>query len=319
MALRSIATTDTLETFRTTTNSHISDVGDLASLGTTEKGTIVGAINEVNTSVSSAWSISDSGSTIETISLGGTLNVIGSTGITATVSADGSDALTIAVDTTAVATTTNTISMSNKTLTSVTITDPAVSNGDFTGAQLFAAGSAGNPTLTKTWDTNTGIYWAGADQIDFALGGNQRYTFDDGALAVKNSGGNSSGIQLYCESSNAHYAEVRAPAHSTFTGNIVFTLPDGTASDTLVSRTSTDTLTNKTIGSILFVGNKMTSTDSSFIEIEGLQIQSASDPGSAPTNYPVFDSANNIGFRSATDTIADLGIESPVPMAIALG
>ena len=78
-------------------------------------------------------------------------------------------------------------------------------------------------------------------------------------------------------------------------------------------------MTNKTIGSILFDGNKMTSVDSSFIEIEGLQIQSASDPGSAPTKYPVFDSANNIGFRSSADTITDLGIESPVPMAIALG
>ena len=209
--------------------------------------------------------------------------------------------------------------MTNKTLSSVIITDPAVSDGDYTGAQVHAAGSASAPTITKTGDVNTGMYWAAADQIDFALGGNQRYTFDDGALAVKNSGGNSSGIQLYCESSNAHYAEVRAPAHSTFGGNVVYTLPDAGSSDTLVSKTSTDVLTNKTIGSILFVGNKMTSTDSSFIEIEGLQIQSASDPGSAPTNYPVFDSANNIGFRSATDTIADLGIESPVPMAIALG
>ena len=318
MALRSIATTDTLETFRTTTNSHISDVGDLASLDTTDKSSIVAALNEINVAGGN-WNISDSTSTIENIASGGTLNVIGGTGISATVSSDGSDALTIAVDTSAVATTTNSLSMTNKTLSSVTITDPAVSDGDFTGAQVHAAGSASAPTITKTGDTNTGIYWAGADQIDFALGGNQRYTFDDGALAIKNSGSNSSGIQLYCESSNAHYAEVRAPAHSTFTGNIVFTLPDGTASDTLVSRTSTDTLTNKTIGSILFTGNKMTSTDSSFIEIEGLQIQSAADPGSAPSNYPVFDSANNIGYRSKADTITDLGIESPVPMAIALG
>ena len=64
MALRSIGTTDTLETFRTTTNSHISDVGDLASLDTTEKGSIVGAINEVNTAGGN-WNISDSTSTIE--------------------------------------------------------------------------------------------------------------------------------------------------------------------------------------------------------------------------------------------------------------
>ena len=313
MAVRSTATTDTLETFRTTFNSLGTDVGNLGSLGTTDKTSIVAAINEVSVS-GGAWNISDSTSTVETIGAGATLNVIGGTGISATVSSDGSDALTIAVDTTTLATTTNSITMSNKTLT-----DPAVTDGDFTGAQLFAAGSASAPTLTKTGDTNTGIYFAAADQIDFALGGNQRYTFDDGYLAIKNSGTNSSGIQLYCESSNAHYAEVRAPAHSTFSGNVVYTLPDAGSSDTLVSKTSTDVLTNKTLGSILFVGNKMTSVDSSFIEIEGLQIQSASDPGSAPTKYPVFDSANNIGFRSAADTITDLGIESPVPMAIALG
>ena len=317
MAVRSTATTDTLETFRTTFNSLGTDVGNLGSLGTTDKTSIVAAINEVSVS-GGAWNISDSTSTVETIGAGATLNVIGGTGISATVSSDGSDALTIAVSA-VVATTTNTIAMTNKTLSSVTITDPAVSDGDFTGAQLFAAGSASAPTLTKTGDTNTGIYFAAADQVDFALGGNQRYTFDDGYLAIKNSGTNSSGIQLYCESSNAHYAEIRAPLHSTFGGNVIYTLPDAGSSDTLVSKTSTDVLTNKTLGSILFVGNKMTSVDSSFIEIEGLQIQSASDPGSAPTKYPVFDSANNIGFRSSADTITDLGIESPVPMAIALG
>ena len=317
MAVRSTATTDTLETFRTTFNNLGTDVGNLGSLSTTDKTSIVAAINEVSVS-GGAWNISDSTSTVETIGAGATLNVIGGTGISATVSSDGSDALTIAVSA-VVATTTNTIAMTNKTLSSVTITDPAVSDGDFTGAQVFAAGSAGAPTLTKTGDTNTGIYFAAADQVDFALGGNQRYTFDDGALAVKNSGTNSSGIQLYCESSNAHYAEIRAPLHSTFSGNVVYTLPDAGSSDTLVSKTSTDVLTNKTLGSILFVGNKMTSVDSSFIEIEGLQIQSAADPGSAPTKYPVFDSANNIGFRSSADTITDLGIESPVPMAIALG
>ena len=317
MAVRSTATTDTLETFRTTFNSLGTDVGNLGSLGTTDKTSIVAAINEVSTGGGN-WNISDSTSTVENIASGGTLNVVGGTGISATVSSDGSDTLTIAVSA-VVATTTNTIAMTNKTLSSVTITDPAVSDGDYTGAQVHAAGSASAPTITKTGDINTGMYWAAADQIDFALGGNQRYTFDDGALAVKNSGTNSSGIQLYCESSNAHYAEIRAPLHSTFGGNVIYTLPDAGSSDTLVSKTSTDVLTNKTIGSILFDGNKMTSVDSSFIEIEGLQIQSASDPGSAPTKYPVFDSANNIGFRSSADTITDLGIESPVPMAIALG
>ena len=29
----------------------------------------------------------------------------------------------------------------------------------------------------------------------------------------------------YCESSNAHYAQIQAPAHSDFSGNVTLTLP----------------------------------------------------------------------------------------------
>jgi len=51
MAVRSVATTDTLETFRTTFNSLAStDIGDVATL-TTSASSIVGAVNEVNSSV----------------------------------------------------------------------------------------------------------------------------------------------------------------------------------------------------------------------------------------------------------------------------
>ena len=51
MAVRSVATTDTLDTFRTTFNSLAStDIGDVATLSTSSS-TVVGAINEVNSSV----------------------------------------------------------------------------------------------------------------------------------------------------------------------------------------------------------------------------------------------------------------------------
>ena len=51
MAIRSVATTDTLDTFRTTFNSLAStDIGDVATL-TTSASTVVGAVNEVNSSV----------------------------------------------------------------------------------------------------------------------------------------------------------------------------------------------------------------------------------------------------------------------------
>ena len=51
MAIRSVATTDTLDTFRTTFNSLAStDIGDVATL-TTSSSTVVGAINEVNSTL----------------------------------------------------------------------------------------------------------------------------------------------------------------------------------------------------------------------------------------------------------------------------
>jgi hypothetical protein len=51
MAVRSVATTDTLDTFRTTFNSLAgTDIGDVATL-TTSASSIVGAVNEVNSSV----------------------------------------------------------------------------------------------------------------------------------------------------------------------------------------------------------------------------------------------------------------------------
>ena len=96
MAVRSVATTDTLETFRTTFNSHATDTGDLASLGTTQKGSLVAAINEINTSVvSTGFILRDSSSTVQTIVAGNTLNVVGSSGISAVVSA--TDTLTISI------------------------------------------------------------------------------------------------------------------------------------------------------------------------------------------------------------------------------
>ena len=63
MAVRSVATTDTLETFRTTFNSHATDTGDLSSLATSTQTSLVAAINEINTSVSATGFILSDGST----------------------------------------------------------------------------------------------------------------------------------------------------------------------------------------------------------------------------------------------------------------
>ena len=97
MAVRSVATTNTLETFRTTFNSLGTDVGDLASLSGVSASTIVGAINELASESYAGFTISDSGSsTTQQIGANDNITFAGTSNqITATVSAQ--DTVTFAL------------------------------------------------------------------------------------------------------------------------------------------------------------------------------------------------------------------------------
>ncbi len=50
------------------------------------------------------------------------------------------------------------------------------------------------------------------------------FELDSGIVSVKNSGTRSE-VRWYCETNNAHYAAIKAPAHSDFSGNLTFVLP----------------------------------------------------------------------------------------------
>ena len=99
----------------------------------------------------------------------------------------------------------------------------------------------------KLETTSTGVTVTGAVSATTAqIGGTDGVAVSQGAISIKN-GGTQSYIDFYCESSNAHYARLQAPAHSAFSGNITLTLPN--EDDTIVGRATTDTLTNKTLSS----------------------------------------------------------------------
>ena len=141
MAVRTVATTDTLEIFRTTFNSLSStDIGDLASLNTTTKSSVIAAINEVEASVAGGFTLRDSTSTTQAIEGGATLNVVGSSNeVTAVVSA--TDTLTIGLASSVSGLT----SMSATTLTDGTA---SMNSGALTGITNIT----GTGTLNMTTD-----------------------------------------------------------------------------------------------------------------------------------------------------------------------
>ena len=102
------------------------------------------------------------------------------------------------------------------------------------GTGLSIARSGDKITFTNTVsDTNTTeLSSDSSPQLGGDLDMNSRF-ISSGILGIKNTGSQSE-VRLYCEVSNAHYASIKAPAHSAFSGNITFTLPAGYGSNNQV-------------------------------------------------------------------------------------
>ena len=95
-------------------------------------------------------------------------------------------------------------------------------------------------------DGDTKIAESSDDVIHLTFAGSTSTPTEFGAgyMNLKNQGTRSY-IRFYCESSNAHYTELRAAAHSDYSGNVQVTLP--VSAGTLATLAGTETFTNKTL------------------------------------------------------------------------
>ena len=129
--------------------------------------------------------------------------------------------------------------------------------------------------VSSNTESNISVTYEDSDNtLDFALpaaleittsvgvggGSTNGVVISQGAIAIKN-GGTQSYIDFYCESSNAHYARLQAPAHGSFSGNPTLTLPATAGTLALTSSnitgnaaTATALATARTIGGVSFDG-----------------------------------------------------------------
>ena len=122
-----------------------------------------------------------------------------------------------------------------------------------------------------------------------------------GAIDLKN-GGTQSYIRFYCESANQHYAQLQAPAHSAFGGNITLTMPATTGTLALTSQIPTVPTSGIANGNVATFTTGV--ADDDFLRVNGTSIEG----------------------RSASELLSDIGATTEataeansVALAIALG
>ena len=177
-------------------------------------------------------------------------------------------------------------------------TSSAVNQIDVTNA---ATGNA--PEIAATGgDTNVSLKLTPKGSGQVLIDGN--VGIETGLIDLKN-GGSQSAVRLYCESSNAHYAAIQAPAHSDFAGNVTLTLPATT--DTLAGIAATQTLTNKTLTTPVIAEIDSGST---------ITLDATTDIVLDADGGDIFFKDDGTTFGSATNTSGNLIIKSGTTTAL---
>ena len=177
-------------------------------------------------------------------------------------------------------------------------TSSAVNQIDVTNA---ATGNA--PEIAATGgDTNVSLKLTPKGSGQVLIDGN--VGIETGLIDLKN-GGSQSAVRLYCESSNAHYAAIQAPAHADFGGNVTLTLPAST--DTLAGIAATQTLTNKTLTTPVIAEVTSGST---------ITLNATTDVVLDADGGDIFFKDDGTTFGSATNTSGNLIIKSGTTTAL---
>ena len=160
--------------------------------------------------------------------------------------------------------------------------------GNITGN---VSGNVSGSALTVTQAAQSAITslgnLTGLTTVTASIGGGSTngVQISQGAIKIKN-GGAQSYIDFYCESNNAHYARLLAPAHGSFSGNPTLTLP--ATAGTIVASGDSGTVSNAMLaGSI--ANNKLANSTVAFGGVSLALGATDTTPAfnlSDATNYP---------------------------------